>query len=279
LDRIIPLGFVIGVLLVGTIAPFVPIQNAYGATVFTSQERRVAVEIDLNNVFEAVVNPAPDFSPFFASESLDLMELEIGEVSAAAAQDSKLNLNLITAVGSAEADVDISQLFSHNAIGNSFFEVEFQLTTPTNYLLDGTVFTTENIIDNAILDSIATVHLFDIDGNADIFSADADVLQGAFSDSGLLPPGNYLLTAVAEGTAFGNDDPIEGMSLGVYQLRLELTPVDSPPPTTPVGGDFMPIETTSLILAGAQTFSWMIPLVLSGIGIGLFVVSRKSENS
>jgi len=46
-----------------------------------------------------------------------------------------------------------------------------------------------------------------------------------------------------------------------------------------VGGEFLPIETTSLILAGAQSFSWMIPLVLSGIGIGLFVVSRKSENS
>jgi len=46
-----------------------------------------------------------------------------------------------------------------------------------------------------------------------------------------------------------------------------------------VGGEFLPIETTSLILAGAQTFSWMIPVVLSVLGIGLFVVSRKSENS
>ena len=44
-----------------------------------------------------------------------------------------------------------------------------------------------------------------------------------------------------------------------------------------VGGEIIPIETTSLILAGAQTFSWMIPVILSGIGIGLFVVSRKSE--
>jgi len=46
-----------------------------------------------------------------------------------------------------------------------------------------------------------------------------------------------------------------------------------------VGGEIIPIETTTLILAGAQSFSWMIPVVLSGIGIGLFVVSRKSENS
>jgi len=46
-----------------------------------------------------------------------------------------------------------------------------------------------------------------------------------------------------------------------------------------IGGEIIPIESVSLILAGAQTFSWMIPVVLSGIGIGLFVVSRKSENS
>ncbi len=46
-----------------------------------------------------------------------------------------------------------------------------------------------------------------------------------------------------------------------------------------VGGEIIPIETTSLILAGAQSFSWMISVVLSGMGIGFFVVSRKSENS
>jgi len=46
-----------------------------------------------------------------------------------------------------------------------------------------------------------------------------------------------------------------------------------------VGGELLPIETASLLLASAQPFSWMIPVVLSGIGIGLFVVSRKSENS
>jgi len=44
-----------------------------------------------------------------------------------------------------------------------------------------------------------------------------------------------------------------------------------------IGGEIIPIETTSLILAGAQSFSWMIPVVLSVLGIGLFVVSRKKE--
>ena len=42
-----------------------------------------------------------------------------------------------------------------------------------------------------------------------------------------------------------------------------------------VGGEIIPIESVSLILANTQSFSWMIPVVL--FGIGLFVVSRKSE--
>ena len=46
-----------------------------------------------------------------------------------------------------------------------------------------------------------------------------------------------------------------------------------------VGGEIIPIDTTSLLLAGTQSFSWMIPVVLSVLGIGLLVVSRKSENS
>jgi len=44
-----------------------------------------------------------------------------------------------------------------------------------------------------------------------------------------------------------------------------------------VGGEFLPIDSTALLLSSAQSFSWMIPVVLSVIGIGLFVVSRKSE--
>ena len=45
-----------------------------------------------------------------------------------------------------------------------------------------------------------------------------------------------------------------------------------------IGGEIIPTETTALILAGAQSTAWMIPVILSTIGIGLFAVSRKSEN-
>jgi len=44
-----------------------------------------------------------------------------------------------------------------------------------------------------------------------------------------------------------------------------------------VGGTLIPLDTTALLLAGAQPTTWMIPVVLSIIGIGLFVVSRKSN--
>ena len=46
-------------------------------------------------------------------------------------------------------------------------------------------------------------------------------------------------------------------------------------PPTVIGGEIIPIETTSLLLAGAQSTTWLIPVVLSAIGIGLVLVRRK----
>jgi len=44
-----------------------------------------------------------------------------------------------------------------------------------------------------------------------------------------------------------------------------------------IGGHGGPIDKTSLLVTGAQlNASWMIPLLISAIGIGLFVVTRKS---
>ncbi len=45
-----------------------------------------------------------------------------------------------------------------------------------------------------------------------------------------------------------------------------------------VGGTLIPIDTTALLLASSQmTASWMIPVIIAGIGIGIVLV-RKSEN-
>ncbi len=49
------------------------------------------------------------------------------------------------------------------------------------------------------------------------------------------------------------------------------------PPPDIVGGHGGPIDKTSLLVTGAQlNASWMIPVLVSAIGIGLFVVTRKS---
>jgi len=44
-----------------------------------------------------------------------------------------------------------------------------------------------------------------------------------------------------------------------------------------IGGQLLPLDTTALLLAGVQSVSmWMIPVVLSGIGIGIFVITRRN---
>ena len=97
--------------------------------------------------------------------------------------------------------------------------------------------------------------------------------------SGLVSPsiGNSIIGAGLE------TDLLAGLSyLNLHTTAFpggELRGQVSCDPIEVIGGEIIPIESTSLLLAGAQTFSWMIPVVLSGIGIGLFVVSRKSENS
>ncbi len=47
---------------------------------------------------------------------------------------------------------------------------------------------------------------------------------------------------------------------------------------TLIGGELLPIETTALLLAGAYTTaSWMIPVVLSAVGIGLAVFTLRKK--
>ena len=45
-----------------------------------------------------------------------------------------------------------------------------------------------------------------------------------------------------------------------------------------VGGEIIPINTSALLLAGVQSVSmWMIPVVVSGAGIGVFVIMRTRK--
>ena len=51
---------------------------------------------------------------------------------------------------------------------------------------------------------------------------------------------------------------------------LEFTPIV-------IGGTYIPIDQTALLLAGVQSISmWMIPVVIAGVGIGVFVIKRRN---
>jgi len=53
--------------------------------------------------------------------------------------------------------------------------------------------------------------------------------------------------------------------------------VSSEPCDVPIGGTYIPIDQTALLLAGVQSISmWMIPVVIAGIGIGIFVIKRRN---
>ena len=114
----------------------------------------------------------------------------------------------------------------------------------------------------------------------------------------MLPPGDYAIVFGDDGL-FGatgraymppnNVDTVEGTNSYIHYSSFVSSWFDSPTidnlrftvngnVVSVIGGEIIPIETTSLILASAQTFSWMIPVTLSVLGIGLFAF-RKSENS
>jgi len=91
-----------------------------------------------------------------------------------------------------------------------------------------------------------------------------------FENNNIVPAGNVISQSIGFDEMVPPGTPVN--------LVISLGPEDDGNGQV-VGGDFLPIETTSLLLASAQSFSWMIPVVLSVIGIGLFVVSRRFENS
>ncbi len=93
--------------------------------------------------------------------------------------------------------------------------------------------------------------------------------SGACSDNGFASDST---SCDADGDQCTGPDACDGS--GVCLVGPVITGTEA---CFPIGGQIIPIESTSLILAGTQTFSWMIPVVLSVVGIGLLAVTRKSE--
>jgi hypothetical protein len=134
--------------------------------------------------------------------------------------------------------------------------LDMQLIDPTGTALDDDSLTDFDLFDLSLFDEKNVI-------------VGSSSLTNAFVTKSLLDNGQPLtheeMIGIAQLSSFmiiGNVESISVIDDGVESV---------------VGGEIIPIETTSLILAGSQSFSWMIPLVLSGIGIGIFIATRKSE--
>jgi len=72
-------------------------------------------------------------------------------------------------------------------------------------------------------------------------------------------------------------DNVEILLSGFDDPSCDTTPPPPLPPT--VGGEFLPIETTSLLLAAASSpASWLATLTLTALGIGAYVFTRNPNN-
>jgi len=123
------------------------------------------------------------------------------------------------------------------------------------------------------------------DCNADTFLDVGSTLQiGSFgallvtltNHGSLLGPGQ--INFIADSIQVKNSDILTAV-LNPAVTIMQIASICSTNGGTVIGGVFLPIDVSALLLAGAQSFSWMLPVVLSVLGIGLFVASRKSENS
>jgi len=71
---------------------------------------------------------------------------------------------------------------------------------------------------------------------------------------------------------FSDVDELEFLFFGVGGSTMEITSIGTS--VLLVGGTSIPIDTTSLLLAGASVNVWMIPVVLSAAGFGI-LIARK----
>jgi len=119
--------------------------------------------------------------------------------------------------------------------------------------------------------AVGQAHLFDATTGALCQTFDDPTVTSAdFFGSSVSISGNNVLVGAP-------GDDTNGFAVGQAHLFDEICNGDDGGISPVVGGEIIPIDSTALLLAGAQTFSWMIPVIVSAVGIGLFVVSRKSE--
>ena len=114
-------------------------------------------------------------------------------------------------------------------------------------------------------------------GSAHVYST---YLGGSINDSGegiaVDSSGNAYVIGKTASSNFPTEFPIQGTIGSDFQDDAFVTKIGELMPDVPIGGTFVPIDQSALLLAGVQSISmWMIPVVIAGIGIGIFVIKRR----
>jgi hypothetical protein len=131
--------------------------------------------------------------------------------------------------------------------------------------------------------------------SASLLLDSSGVIQQTYPANTLTPSPTFLfaMNLDPDGTSFWTADINTG---DVYKINIasgnQLVHFNSAPFTSaaglavfgeitvaalPVGGEIIPINTTALLLAGVQSVSmWMIPVVIAGAGIGVFVIKKRN---
>jgi len=93
--------------------------------------------------------------------------------------------------------------------------------------------------------------------------------EGLFLVASRSTPGFYSLTGGGVADFRGLTLDAGGVTAIYKGLAFNVDPIV-------IGGTYIPIDQSALLLAGVQSISmWMIPVVISGIGIGIFVIKRR----
>jgi len=129
-------------------------------------------------------------------------------------------------------------------------------------------------------DYMTTVTVVAVDGDGKV-----GIFKFQFGPSG--PASEFIPFAMIKGPVTMNVPDFSNLEhLGILlegqepnnqdtQLILGKIATDSTEPSQPIGGTLIPIDKTSLLLAGTQmTAVWMIPVIVSAIGIAI-VIARK----
>ncbi len=151
--------------------------------------------------------------------------------------------------------------------------------------------TSSSVVVPAETDIVPTTHpdntpiVFDRDRRCEQITPVVTMVDGVDPPSIVrfpVPPGSNEPVGMTEvvTTLVGNTlkSGIFGDHFSSNEVFLFESSIIIPPPPVLIGGTILPLDTMSLALAGIQTSaSWMIPVVVAGIGIGL-VVLRKFRN-